>query len=246
MARQETALSPLGRFDLGYFSRCRRLIGIDEAGRGALAGPVAAAAVCLDPASYASAALRGVCAFVNDSKKMTARRREEAAEHLEVLRRDGILAAARGFAGAGEIARLNILGATRLAMRRALENLSASLPCALPVSARSCGSEPADALLLVDGRPLRPFPYAHEAVVRGDGQSLAIAMASILAKVARDRLMAETHRQYPAYGFAEHKGYGTAGHRRAILEHGPCPVHRSLFLRKILTPRVNREFAFTE
>jgi ribonuclease HII len=88
--------------------------------------------------------------------------------------------------------------------------------------------------IIVDGRPLKPFPYAHEGVVKGDGKSLSIAMASIAAKVTRDREMLRLAEKYPVYGFAQHKGYGTVAHRAALMKHGASPIHRELFLRKVL------------
>jgi ribonuclease HII len=171
--------------------------GVDEAGRGPWAGPVAAGAVILDP--------RKVPKGVNDSKALTALARER----LEVEIKDRALAWAVGFASVEEIATLNILQATGLAMRRAVEAL-----CVQP------------AFALVDGNYRFHLPCPVQTVVKGDGTSLSIAAASILAKTARDRLMAEMDEVYPGYGFAAHKGYGAPVHGEALTRLGPCPIHR--------------------
>jgi len=175
--------------------------GVDEAGRGPLAGPVIAAAVILPP----DFALDGL----NDSKKLTAKKRESF--HAILTTRSEIHWAI-GEASVGEIDTLNILRATHLAMARAVE--------ALP-------TKPDHAL--VDGLPVRGLPVDHTALVSGDALSVTIAAASIIAKVTRDRLMVELDAQYPQYGFARHKGYGVREHLAALRHHGPCPVHRRSF-----------------
>jgi ribonuclease HII len=171
--------------------------GVDEAGRGPWAGPVSAAAVILHP--------RRAPKGLDDSKKLTAKAREG----LEIEIKDTAIAWAVGFASVGEIAELNILHATGLAMRRAVEALAVQ-----PVHA------------LVDGNYRFPLPCAVQTVVKGDGISKSIAAASILAKVARDRLMHEMDELYPGYGFAAHKGYSAPVHARALLSLGPCEIHR--------------------
>ena len=171
--------------------------GVDEAGRGPWAGPVCAGAVILHT--------RRVPKGLNDSKKLTAARREE----LEVEIKDKALAWGVGFASVAEITRLNILQATGLAMRRAVEALDTQ-----PVYA------------LVDGSYRFSLPCEVKTVIRGDGISSSIAAASILAKVARDRLMRELDGRYPGYGFAAHKGYGAPAHASALLALGPCEIHR--------------------
>jgi ribonuclease HII len=171
--------------------------GIDEAGRGPWAGPVSAAAVILNP--------RKVPKGLNDSKKLTARQREA----LEVEIKERAVAFAVGFASVAEIAELNILHATGLAMRRAVEPLS-----------------PAPVFALIDGNYAFPMPCRVKTVVKGDGLSCSIAAASILAKVARDRLMAELDGLYPGYGFTSHKGYRAQAHADGLLKLGPCPEHR--------------------
>jgi ribonuclease HII len=175
--------------------------GVDEAGRGPLAGPVVAAAVILPE----DCTLEGL----NDSKKLTAKKREHFHTIL-TLRADihwGI-----GQADVAEIDSLNILRATHLAMARAV----AALP-----------RKPDHAL--VDGLPVRGLPVPHTALVAGDTLSLSIAAASILAKVTRDRLMTALDAEYPQYGFARHKGYGVREHLEALRSHGPSPVHRRSF-----------------
>lgn len=171
--------------------------GVDEAGRGPWAGPVSAAAVILHP--------RRVPKGLDDSKKLSAKTRES----LEIEIKASAVAWGVGFASVGEIAELNILHATGLAMRRAVEAL-----CVAPVHA------------LVDGNYRFPLPCPVQTVVKGDGTSKSIAAASILAKTARDRLMAEMDERYPGYGFAAHKGYGAPVHAKALLALGPCEIHR--------------------
>ena len=178
-----------------------RVAGVDEAGRGCLAGPVVAAAVVIPP-DFTHRTL-------NDSKKLSAARRE--AIFCELLG-DTRLAIGIGRAEVEEIDRLNILRASHLAMERAIR--------ALP--------EPPDGLL-IDGLPIRPFPFGHEAVVDGDALCLSIAAASVVAKVTRDRWMGEADQRHPGYGFAQHKGYGTASHLAALRELGPSPMHRRTF-----------------
>jgi ribonuclease HII len=171
--------------------------GVDEAGRGPWAGPVSAAAVILDPARAPEG--------VNDSKLLT----PKARERLELEIKASAVAWAVGFASVEEIAELNILHATGLAMRRAVESLQVT-----PVFA------------LVDGNYAFRLPCAVRTVVKGDAISVSIAAASILAKTARDRLMAEMDFLYPGYGFAAHKGYGAPVHGEALARLGPCAIHR--------------------
>lgn len=174
--------------------------GIDEAGRGPLAGPVVAAAVILDPA-------RPV-AGLDDSKKLTARKREA----LAILIREQALAWSVAEASAAEIDRINILQATFLAMQRAVAGLSCP-----PLRA------------VVDGNRCPQLGIPVEAIVKGDGKIAAIAAASILAKTVRDAGMCALDAEYPQYGFARHMGYPTAVHFAALKAHGPCPQHRRSF-----------------
>jgi ribonuclease HII len=171
--------------------------GVDEAGRGPLAGPVVAAAVILDDA----APIAGLA----DSKVLTERRREALFDEI----RAKALCCCVAQASVEEIDRLNILQATMLAMKRAVEGLRL-----MP------------ALVLVDGNRLPALKVAAEAVVGGDAKVPAISAASILAKVTRDRLCAQMHLQHPQYGFDAHKGYPTAEHLQALFLHGPSPIHR--------------------
>lgn len=175
--------------------------GIDEAGRGPLAGPVTAAAVIL-PCGYEHALL-------DDSKKLTARRRDLIYEELTS---DPSICWGVAFAEVEEIDALNILRATHTAMRRA----------AMALSARP-------SFCLIDGLDVPEFPLDARGVVKGDGISLSIAAASIIAKVSRDRRMQELAEEFPVYGFEKHKGYGTKAHLEALREHGPCPEHRRSF-----------------
>jgi ribonuclease HII len=171
--------------------------GVDEAGRGPWAGPVSAAAVILDP--------KKVPKGLDDSKKLSAKTREA----LELEIKAKALAWCVGFASVDEIASLNILHASGLAMRRAVEGLSV-----------------APAYALVDGNYRFDLPCQVKTVVGGDGKSKSIAAASILAKVARDRLMIEMDARYPGYGFASHKGYHAEVHVEALRTLGPCEIHR--------------------
>ncbi len=191
----------LGDPDRDAYARgYRRACGVDEVGRGPLAGPVVAAAVILPP----GAVLEGL----DDSKRLTPRARSELVPRI----RQAAVAVAVGVAGPGEIDRLNIHRATLAAMVRAV---------------RSLGVAPD--LLLVDGVHRLPLDLPQETLVGGDGRSLAIAAASVIAKEHRDALMAAFDRQYPGYGFARHKGYPTAAHREALRRLGPCPIHRASF-----------------
>jgi ribonuclease HII len=174
--------------------------GVDEAGRGPLAGPVVAAAVILDDLKP----IKGL----NDSKKLTALRREKLFDEI----RARALCCSVAQASVEEIDRLNILQATLLAMRRAVEGLRLK-----------------PAKVLVDGNRLPVLDVYAEAIVKGDATVPAISAASILAKVTRDRWCAELDQQYPQYGFAAHKGYGTAEHLAALRAHGACPEHRKTF-----------------
>ncbi len=187
-----------------------RVVGIDEAGRGPLAGPVVAAAVVL-PERFRHREL-------DDSKKLSERTRERL--YAEITGH-GEIRWAFAVVEAEEIDRLNILRATHEAMRRAFAALLFAPDHAL-----------------IDGLPVLPFPIPQTALVGGDGLSFSIAAASVIAKVTRDRLMVEMEARYPAYGFARHKGYGTALHLAKLRAHGPCAIHRKSFspVRQALLP----------
>lgn len=181
------------------------LCGVDEAGRGPFAGPVCAAAVILP----AGLEIEGL----NDSKKLTEKKREK----LFPIICENAIAYSIAFADVEEIEKLNILQATFLAMKRAVEGLS-----------------PTPDHILVDGDKLPPsLPASAQPLIKGDALSASVAAASVLAKVSRDRLMIELDRQYPQYGFAGHKGYGTKAHCEAILQYGVLPCHRRSFLKKL-------------
>lgn len=185
---------------MGYTSIC----GVDEAGRGPLAGPVCAAAVILPEGCL----IEGV----NDSKKLSEKKREEL---FDVIISTAVSCSV-AFGTVEEIERDNILVATMNTMKRAVEGLSVQADYAL-----------------IDGNRLPPIEIPAEYIVKGDAKSMSVAAASILAKVTRDRLMLQYAEQYPQYAFEQHKGYGTKLHVERILEHGESPIHRPSFLKKI-------------
>ena len=181
---------------------CALIAGIDEVGRGPLAGPVVAAAAIL-PERFRHKTL-------NDSKKLSAEVREKI--YVELTARADV-AWAVCVVEVDEIDRINILRASHEAMRRAVMALT---------------TRPDHAL--IDGLPVRPFPVPHTALVKGDSLSFSIAAASVIAKVTRDRIMVELDQRYPGYEFGQHKGYGTELHLARLKQHGPCPIHRRTFL----------------
>jgi len=193
-------------FDPSYFEKKLRLqgitliAGIDEAGRGPLAGPVVAAAVIL-PEHFDLPGL-------TDSKKLSAKKREQLFTPI----RQQALAVGVGFAHADEVDEINILQATLKSMCQAVSRLKI-----------------APQHLLIDGITPVPLSCEQQTIKKGDSRSLSIAAASVIAKVVRDRMMVVYDRHYPQYGFAGHKGYGSAKHRALIAEHGPCPLHRKSF-----------------
>ena len=179
------------------------ICGVDEAGRGPLAGPVCAAAVILPQGE--------IIPGLNDSKKLTDKKRRE----LFPVIKEKAIAYGIAFASEDEIDEINILQATYNAMEQAMLQLSVK-----------------PAMALIDGNRARPFPVPVQTVVKGDSLSANIAAASILAKVTRDRYMEEMAEKYPQYGFEIHKGYGTKAHYAALTEHGMSPIHRRTFLKK--------------
>lgn len=190
--------------DLEYENRFADLgivIGVDEAGRGPLAGPVSVGAAIV-PSGFSHP-------VINDSKKLSEKKRE--ALYDELVGNDEIKWAV-SIVEASEVDEVNVLRATHLGMERAVK--------ALRVKVGMC---------LIDGLPVPNFPYPQEGIVKGDSKSLSIATASIFAKVTRDRLMREAAIRYPGYGFEKHKGYGTKGHLEALRTLGPCPIHRRSF-----------------
>ena len=197
-------MTDMWEIENGYFAQgIQSVCGVDEAGRGPLAGPVCAAAVILPP----NIDIPGL----NDSKKLTDKRRRE----LFPIIKECALAYGIAFADEKEIDELNILQATFLAMERAIGQLAVK-----------------PELALIDGNRKKDFGLPVETVIHGDSLSASIAAASILAKVTRDDFMLEMAEKFPQYGFDVHKGYGTKVHYAALEEHGPCPIHRMTFLKK--------------
>lgn len=230
------------------------ITGIDEAGRGSLCGPVVAAAILLDAGFYSEASWVRKLSGANDSKKLSPLKRTELHGKIMQMHAEGKLRAVWAQASVLEISAHNILGATRLAMGRCITQLAQGTLAPLFPTAGTEGelfgrSDEKNFLVLVDGLPLRPFAWTHESVKKGDGKSLAIALASIVAKVERDKILEHLDLQYPDYGFGTHKGYGTPEHVEALRRHGPCAEHRELFIRGILAgeeppPESHAEFDF--
>ena len=189
----------------------RFVAGVDEVGRGCLAGPVVAAACILDPQ-------KPLPKYLNDSKKLSAERRDEIAAEL----RENALCLAVGRVEADEIDRINILEATKAAMLKAIAAL-----------------DPAAEYLLIDALQLKLSPLPQRAIIKGDSISASIAAASVIAKTFRDALMAEYAAEFPEYGFEKHVGYGTKHHLDALRRHGPCTLHRKTF-RGVLEPEADK------
>ena len=204
LEKELARLEAMKEFEREY-DGCSLICGVDEAGRGPLAGPVAAGAVILPKDC--------TILYLNDSKKLSEKRREE----LFLVIREKAVSYSVGIVGPERIDEINILQATYEAMRQAVSGL---------------GVVPD--LLLNDAVTIPELAIPQVPIIKGDAKSVSIAAASILAKVTRDHLMEEYDRQFPQYGFAKHKGYGTAAHVAAIREFGPCPIHRRSFLKNIL------------
>ena len=199
MTKREERLSILTQTDGPLWAQGVRFAGMDEAGRGPLAGSVVAACVVMPPSP--------LLPWVDDSKKLSPQRREKVYDEILAT----ALFVGVGEASAREIDQYNILEATKMAMRRAAEGAPASL-------------------FLIDALSGLGLPGEERGIIHGDALSYSIAAASIVAKVTRDRQMAALDRQYPLYGFAQHKGYGTAQHIAALRQYGPCPAHRVTFI----------------
>lgn len=204
LEKELARLEAMKEFEREY-DGCSLICGVDEAGRGPLAGPVAAGAVILPKDC--------TILYLNDSKKLSEKRREEL--FLEI--REKAVSYSVGIVGPERIDEINILQATYEAMCQAVSGLGA-----------------VPDLLLNDAVTIPELAIPQVPIIKGDAKSVSIAAASILAKVTRDHLMEEYDRQFPQYGFAKHKGYGTAAHVAAIREFGPCPIHRRSFLKNIL------------
>ena len=184
--------------------RVKYIAGVDEVGRGPLAGPVCAAAVILPQ--------NAEIPWLNDSKKLSEKRREEVFDEIA----DCAVSFGVAFASVEEIEEFNILNATFMAMNRAIAEL-----------------EPVPELAIIDGNNAAGVKFPNRTIIKGDGCCASIAAASVLAKVTRDRYMYDMDALYPEYGFAKHKGYGTAAHYEALRKYGPSPIHRMSFLRKM-------------
>ncbi|MBO4838788.1 MAG: ribonuclease HII [Lachnospiraceae bacterium] len=206
LEKERARLASLSVYEREY-AEFAPIAGIDEAGRGPLAGPVAAAAVILDPSQE--------ILYINDSKKLSEARREMLYD--EIMQK--ALSVGVGLASAARIDEINILQATYEAMRKAVAQLS-----------------PVPGLLLVDAVTIPGVDIRQIPIIKGDAKSISIGAASIIAKVTRDRILKEMDRAYPQYGFAQHKGYGTAAHIAAIREFGPCPEHRRSFIKNFTAP----------
>lgn len=204
LAAERERIEALCEFEKEY-DYCRYICGIDEAGRGPLAGPVVAGAVVLPKGCR--------ILYINDSKKLSEKKREEL---FDVISREAV-SVGIGIVSAQRIDEINILQATYEAMRQAIQKLSVQPD-----------------ILLNDAVTIPGVEIAQVPIIKGDAKSLTIGAASIMAKVTRDRMMAEYDKEYPQYGFAKHKGYGTKQHTQALLEYGACPIHRKTFLKNIL------------
>ncbi|MGN0633677.1 MAG: ribonuclease HII [Oscillospiraceae bacterium] len=202
----------LHEFDMQYYGQYPLLCGVDEAGRGPLAGDVFAAAVIFAPDT--------VIEGINDSKKLTEKKRELLFDEIK----EKALYWSIQTASVEEIEEQNILNCAMLAMKRAVESLGATPD-----------------IVLADGNKTPPVECPVEAVVKGDAKSQSIAAASVLAKVARDRYMLEMAKKYPQYAFEKHKGYGTKIHYKALDEYGPCEIHRMSFLKKYYAKKAKQD-----
>jgi ribonuclease HII len=226
---------PLGLvgFDKRALDGASCLVGIDEAGRGCLAGPVVAVAVRCEADFYSTSWCRRNSRGVDDSKRLSGDQRAAVVERFAKACSENSIHIGIGSASVEEIEKHNIYHATSLAMRRALADVIDMENGTLWSGAPEDDGIP-PATILIDGRPIRTFPVSHRAVVKGDQRSLAIALAGIHAKEARDAMMLRMDREFPDYGFSAHKGYGTQQHLQALRRHGPTPHHRPSFLGKIL------------
>lgn len=211
LGKELARLETMKEYEYAY-AACTAICGIDEAGRGPLAGPVAAGAVILPKDC--------TILYLNDSKKLSEKRREEL--YLEI--QEKAVAWSVGIVGPEVIDEINILQADYLAMRKAIAGLGV-----LPD------------LLLNDAVTIPEVDIMQIPIIKGDAKSVSIAAASVMAKVTRDHMMAEYDRMYPEYGFARHKGYGTAAHIAAIREYGPCPIHRRTFISRFCNCSERRE-----
>lgn len=238
-------VNPLWTYDRKRCKSFKGVLGVDEAGRGCLAGPVVAGAVLLPSLFFTISSNRKVCSEINDSKQLKEEKREELFQSIIELGEKRQLFWAMGEASVDEIESENIVGATCLAMKRAMEKVSDScngiwkprLKKAndLFVSYEKLKGE---WIVSVDGRPMKRLPYEHEGIIKGDTMSLAIAMGSLIAKVSRDRKMKNLSKHFPSYDFSSNKGYGSPNHLKALESNGPCKHHRPKFLRNIVQSEI--------
>ncbi len=235
--------NPRWTYDRKEAKRSLGIVGVDEAGRGCLAGPVVAGAVVLPAEFFLKASNRKACSEINDSKQFAEDRREELYAVILGLAERGELFWASGEASIEEIEAENIVGATCLAMKRAMDGASEKsqgLWSPEPKSEDDLFSNIGSStdvkrwVTRVDGRPMKRLPYEHTGLIKGDTISLAIAMGSLIAKVTRDRIMREFAEEFPDYDFASNKGYGAPNHLKALKESGSTRLHRPRFLRNLL------------
>ena len=226
------------------------VVGVDEAGRGCLAGPVVSGCVILPAVFFTDAKNRKWVEDINDSKRFTESTREELFGRIGNLIADGRIFGATGSASVAEIEEHNIVGATCLAMQRAMETASENsdgLWVPLSRQGRDLFSretkEESRWAVLVDGRPMKRLPFKHQGLIKGDSLSLAVAMGSLLAKVTRDRIMRRINEEFPEYGFSSNKGYGAPVHIHALQTLGSTIHHRPRFLRNFLNESAVEEQA---
>jgi ribonuclease HII len=235
-------VNPLWTFDRKRTKSLQGVIGVDEAGRGCLAGPVVAGAVILPSTFFQNTSNRKACSEMNDSKQIKENLREELFEKIVKLSENGELFWASGSASVEEIESENIVGATCLAMKRAMSHVSTLSQGIWKPLHKAEGelfisevnSVENSWIVSVDGRPMKKLSFRHEGIIKGDSISLAIAMGSLVAKVTRDRLMRKFSLEFPLYDFSSNKGYGSPKHILALKENGPSIHHRPKFLRNLL------------
>ena len=232
-------MNPLAEFDTQQLRTRPYITGVDEAGRGALAGPVSAAAFVAKADFYSQN--NELFDSINDSKKLSPEKRLEIFKYLGELKEQNIVDFECAFSSVEEIEQLNILKATAMAMEKALRALNGRLnlnykrnAAALTLFGESA-VDTAQSEIFIDGKPIKNFEFKHRAIVKGDATCMAIAAASIVAKVSRDLFMDEMGKKYKHYGFEQHKGYGTELHCERIKELGRCPIHRLTFVKTMLS-----------
>jgi len=232
-------INKLVQLDKEYLRGRSFILGADEAGRGAVAGPVVAGAVLIKDKFYASEENIESLSKLNDSKMLSDETRKELFNILLSYKEKNLLDFECAFASEEEVELLNILGATKLAFKRAIDilnernNLNLRNTFANPLFEKST-IDSSLSELLIDGKPLKNFYYRHHSIVKGDSNSFAIAAASIIAKVSRDNFMENIAKQYPHYAFEQHKGYGTQLHVQRLKVLGMCKIHRKSFVDTLL------------